>query len=80
MLGYLDVKIFSLRSENLLPRPHMVGHARRHSRGHAEGLVNPHELVPREVERQGRPKILQFLAEGVRQPGRAIEGCDAPAW
>ena len=32
--------------------------------------MNPHEIVPDGVQGEGMPVVLQFLAEGVGQPGK----------
>ena len=50
--------------------PHMVCNPGRRRRGHPERPVDPHEVVPREVEAQRGPEVLPPLAEGVRQPGK----------
>lgn len=38
--------------------PYMIGDARFHRRRHAQGLVNPNEVVPSEVQAIRRPQIL----------------------
>ena len=46
----------------------MVRHASGHAGRHAERLVQPHEVVMREVKRHGGAKVLHLLGERIRQP------------
>ena len=48
----------------------MRADASGHSRADAQALVNPHEVVVREVQRDRRPKVLDLLAESVGEAGK----------
>lgn len=48
----------------------MIGDPRRHRGRHPKGSMNAAEIVVREVQRQGRFQVRQFLAERIGQPGK----------
>ena len=68
-----QVAIRSRRLQKLLDRPRVIRNASLHRGRDAQRFVNPHEVVPREVQAQRGPQILPLLAERVRQSGQAAD-------
>lgn len=56
-------------SQQFLQAPDMIRDSRRHRGSHAEGAVNPAEIVVGEVQGQGRLEVRQYFRERVGQPG-----------
>ena len=55
------------KSRDILQGPNRVSDTRLHCRGHPKRLMNPHEVVIHEVERQGVLQVLHLLRERIGQ-------------
>lgn len=63
--------IGSRRLQQLAHRPDVVGNACFHRRRDAQLHVNPHQVVPGEMQAVCRPEVFPLLTEGVRQAREA---------
>ena len=55
-------------SQKVRQIPNAISDSRFHGGRDAQGLVNAHEVVPREVQAIRGPQVLPLFTEGVRQP------------
>ena len=53
--------------DHLSQRPYRSRNSSGHRRSHSQSLVNPAEVVPNEIQRQGRSEVFPFFREGVGQ-------------
>src|SRR3989304_995137 len=66
-----NLSLLLRNAKKFLPRPDIASDTRLHGRGNTEALMNAHEIIMEEMERQGRFQVVQFLGESIGKPRKS---------